>query len=179
MKFQINLATRIYINARRLRFSTAVALLVLGVVLVLNISYIATKYEEINRAATEIATLSGKTKTASKEVPQKQYQALLNKISFANNVIEKKTYDWLSLLNHLEVVVPDGVAITSIEPELKTQGVKLVGVTRGFSNLRVLIEHLEDSKFFTNVYIVSQSEAKLIDNTQGITFNLTCKVINR
>ena len=74
--------------------------------------------------------------------------------------------------------VPDGMAISQLEPDPKSQALKLAGIARSFKNLRIFMEHLEESKYFTDIYLTSQGDAKLSDNTRGISFNLTCKVKN-
>jgi type IV pilus assembly protein PilN len=119
--------------------------------------------------------MEDKFKVAGKGVSGKEYSAVLAKIEFANSVIERKSFNWLALLDRLEMVVPDGVAISSVEPDAKSQTLKLSGVGRNFRKLRTLMENLEDSKYFTEVYLLNQGNAKLGDNTQGVTFSLTCK----
>lgn len=179
MRFNINLATKIYINTKLLKLSTAAAILLLALILILNIRYVAAKSEEMKRLTNEIATLDSKFKTASKGVSEKEYHALLDRIGFANTVIEKKMYNWVDLLDKLEQVVPDGIAISSIDPDPKSHELKLAGIARNFNNLRIFMEHLEDSRSFTDVYLISQGESKLGDTAQGIDFNLTCKVTKK
>ncbi len=91
-------------------------------------------------------------------------------------MIEQKSFDWLMLLDRLESVVPDGIAITAIEPSIKDGGLKLGGVAKGFGNIRKLVENLEDSKFFTDVYLVNQSEMQVSQAEKGLAFNISCKV---
>jgi type IV pilus assembly protein PilN len=124
----------------------------------------------------EITALDSKFKTASRGVSEKEYHALLDRIGFDNTVIEKKMYNWVDLLDKLEQVVPDGIAISSIAPDPKSHELKLAGVARGFNDLRIFMEHLEDSRSLTDVYLLNQGESKLGDAAQGINFNLTCKV---
>lgn len=179
MILRINLATKVYFNARRLKLYSAAAVALLTALVFFNVWDIAAKADEMKRLTNEVAAMDDKFKTASKGVPEKEYRALLDRIDFANNIIDRKTYNWLELLDQLEMVVPDGIAISSIVPDPKSQGLKLAGVSRSFGNLRIFMEHLEESKFFTDVYLTSQGDAKLGDNPQGITFNLTCKVTKK
>jgi type IV pilus assembly protein PilN len=109
-------------------------------------------------------------------VGEKEYQNLLARIRFANAVIAQKSFNWLQLLDRLESVVPDGVAMTSIEPDLKGGGVKLAGVARSFAELRRFAENLEGSKFFTEVYLLGNAERKISESQKGMNFTITCKV---
>jgi type IV pilus assembly protein PilN len=179
MQFKINLATKIYINTRLLKLCT-LATVVLGVLfLFLNIINISTRAGEIKSLSSRLAAMNDKSKAVGKGVSEKEYTAVLAKIDFANAIIEKKMFNWLALLDRLETVVPEGVAISSIEPDPKSQVLKLAGVGRSFKNLRIFMENLEDSKYFTEVYLSSQGNDKLSDSTQGVTFSLTCKVTNK
>ncbi len=185
MIFRINLATRVYINTGLLRVCTLAAVLLLAALLFANVSGVASKVGEAKSMERQIAAMDEKFRTANKGMTQKDYGALLARISFANGIIEKKKYDWLDLFNRLELVVPDGVAVTSLEPDPKTQVLKLVGVARSFKNLRLFLEHLEESKYFTDVYLLSQTEAKFANvppganAPAGISFNLSCKVAGK
>ena len=179
MIFKINLATKIYINNRLLTIYTLGAVFLLASLLFVNINYVVNKSGEMKNLTARIAVLDEKGKTVSKGISEKEYNALQARISFANTTIEKKMYNWLSLLERLEQVVPDGIAISSIEPNQKSQELKLSGIARSFKNLRIFLEHLEDSKFFTDIYLMSQEDAKLSDTSQGISFNLTCRVANK
>jgi type IV pilus assembly protein PilN len=183
MRFNINLATRTYINTKLLKILTAAAVLLLATLLFFNVRNGAVIAAEIKRVTSEIARSDDKSKTTEKAVSEKEYRALMDRIAFANSVIERKTYNWLALLDSLEQVVPDGVAISSIEPETKSQALRLSGIAKNFNNLRTFVEHLEDSKFFSDVYLASQAEAKLGDpnlsTAQWITFNLTCRVVKK
>jgi type IV pilus assembly protein PilN len=176
MRFDINLATKIYINTKLLKLYTAAAISLLAIILILNIRHVAAKSEEMKRLTNEIATLDSKFKIASRGVSEKEYHALLDRIGFANTVIEKKMYNWVDLLDKLEQVVPDGIAISSIDPDPKSHELKLAGIARNFNNLRTFMEHLEDSRSFTDVYLMGQGEPKPGDAVQGFIFNLTCKV---
>lgn len=176
MKFRINLATRIYVDTARLRLCTTLVLVLLLSLSVLNVRSFIARAAEVKRLSGEMAAMDDRAKAASKGVSDSEYRALMARIDFANTVIGKKTYDWLALLDRLESAVPDGVAVSSIEPDPKKQGLKLAGVTRSFASLKGFMERLEDSKYFTDVYLTGQGDTKLGDNTQGITFTITCKV---
>ena len=150
MLFRINLATKIYINTRLLKLCSIAAVLLLVSFLFLNVTNIAAKAGEMKSLANRIAAMDDNLKAANKGVSEKDYTALLARINFANTIIEKKMYNWLELLDRLEMVVPDGVAISSLEPDPKSQVLKLAGIARSFKNLRIFMEHLEDSGYFSD-----------------------------
>lgn len=173
MRFDINLATRYYINERRINLGVAAAAILLGLLLASNIIAFTTASSEIGRLA---ADLTGKTPGELKNVSPQEYQALLSKISAANAIIARKSYNWLGLLDQLEGVVPDGVSISSLTPDPKGGALDISGVALNFKGLRTFVEQMEESRFFTEVYLVSQSESKTSETQKGITFSITCKV---
>lgn len=180
MRLTINLATRIYINMKRLNFFIAGALVLLTILLLFNAMKITAGFKEKGRLSHGITVLEGKSREIkSSAVPEKEYQALLSSIGFANGIIERKTFDWLMLFDRLESVVPDGIAISSIDPSPKDNGLKLAGMAKSFGNLRKLVENLEESKLFSEVYLVSQSNVQGPEGRSAIGFNITCKAMYR
>jgi type IV pilus assembly protein PilN len=178
MRLTINLATRIYINMKRLDLFIAGALVLLALLLLFNAMEITAGFKEKGRLSHGITVLEGKTREMkSSAVPEKEYNSLLSSISFANGIIERKTYDWLMLFERLENAVPDGIAITSIEPSPKDNGLKMAGMAKNFGSLRKLVENLEESKFFTEVYLVSQSNVQGPEGRKATGFNITCKAM--
>jgi type IV pilus assembly protein PilN len=176
MRLTINLATRIYINKRRLNFFIACAFIILTLLLLVNGRKIAAGFGDKGRLDQGIKVLEGKAReTKTSPVPEKEYQALLSSIKFANGIIEQKSFDWLMLFDRLESVVPEGIAIASIEPSPKDDGLKLAGMARNFANLRKFVENLEESNFFTEVYLVSQSNVQGPEGRNVTGFNIACK----
>jgi len=176
MRHTINLATRIYINMRRLNFFIVGALIVLTLLLLVNARNIAAGFGEKGRLSHGIKVLEGSARgTKSAAVPEKEYQTLLAGIKFANGIIEQKSFDWLTLFDKLESVVPEGIAIASIEPSPKDDGLKLAGMAKNFGNLRKFMENLEESKLFTEVYLISQTNVQGPEGRNGTGFSITCK----
>jgi len=176
MRLTINLATRLYINMRQLNYCIIAAFALLALLLLVNVRNIATDFGEIQRLNHGIALLEGKAKKSTgAAVPEKEYQALLARIKFANGLIEQKTYNWLMLLDKLEEIVPDGIAIAAIEPSPKDEGLKLAGMAKNFGNLKKFMENLEESKYFTDIYLVGQTDMQVSPSQKGLGFHITCK----
>jgi type IV pilus assembly protein PilN len=176
MKFTINLATRRYLNLRRIDLLLAVSLLALALLLVVRVREAAYNQAELGRLKTQIATLRPPQRGPAVSEGQLKVQGA--QIAFANAVIERKAMNWLGLLDRLEEVVPDGVAVTSLQPDAKErQQVAINGTARSFSNLRQLLEQMERSRNFSDVYLLSASETKVGKTQQGIAFAVRCKVL--
>ncbi|HBG08060.1 MAG: fimbrial protein [Geobacteraceae bacterium GWC2_58_44] len=177
MKFTTNLATRRYINMRRLNAGLVACFVLLGALLLFKVREVAYNHAELGRIRSLTAAAGNRPGAA--KVSEAQLNALAGKIAFANTLIDKKSVNWLSLLDRLEEVVPNGVALTQIEPNQREQQLKINGVARSFANLRTFLENMEQSKNFSEVYLLGQSETKVGSTQQGLSFAVTCKVSYR
>lgn len=175
MKLTINLATRRYLNLPRLNAALIGTGVVLAALLVYQVREIANNQVEFNKIKRESAAANSGHPGAAPVSPE-QLKSLESGVAFANELIDKKTLNWLALLDKLEGVVPAGVALTQVEPPLKDQALKLTGVAYSFSNLRTLLENMEQSPNFSEVYLLAQNEVKVGKSQQGIGFSITCKV---
>ncbi len=175
MRFTLNLATRSYIDSRQVNLIlggvAGLFLIILG-----GLSY----YVVLQGAAQqqleqEQVVADARIKASGKGVSEKEYQALLGRIKTVNSIITRKSFNWLGFLDWLEVVVPDGVMVTSLEPSLKEGKLTISGVAKNFPTMRKFLENLEDSKFFTDIYLLSQAESKVDETQKGISFSVSCK----
>jgi type IV pilus assembly protein PilN len=175
MRFTLNLATRTYINSRQVNLILGVVGGLLLVILVGLSSLVIMNRGTQQKLETEVAVVEARIKASGKGVSEKEYVALLGKIKLVNGIIQRKSFNWIGFLDWLEVVVPDGVMVTSLEPSLKDGKLKVSGVAKNFQILRKFLENLEDSKFFTDIYLLSQSEAKVDETQKGVSFSVSCK----
>ena len=178
MKLTINLATRRYLNVRRLSATLLISALVLGACLAASLREFAYNRAELDRIRALGALLDRRTGGAPAVDPARA-KALAARIRFANGLIAKKSVNWLKLLDSLEEAVPGGVALTQIEPVPGEAALKIGGVGRSFANLQQLLENMEQSRHFSEVYLLSQSDTKVGLTQQGVVFTLTCKVGDR
>ncbi|QXE91117.1 PilN domain-containing protein [Geomonas subterranea] len=179
MKLTINLATRRYVNLRQLNAVLAASFIVVALLLVYLVRVVANNQVEINKIKGQSAAAS-RGPAGAAPVPAEQMKALEWNIAFANTLIDRKSTNWLALLDKLELVVPPGVALTQVEPSLEDpQALKLGGVALTFENLRSLVENMEQSPNFSEVYLLGQSEHKVGKTQRGYGFTLSCKVGKR
>lgn len=176
MDFTINLATRTYVNTRKVKLVVAVIIVLLLLTLVGIIRELAYNHGEIKRLKSEITGFDEKISGNSKGVPAKEYEMLLAKIRIANTVINKKTVNWLHFLDQLEGATPEGVALLTVEPDSQKYTLRLTGAAKNFSVLRRYFETLEASSYFSNVFLENQAEIKVGENQKGASFTITCQV---
>jgi type IV pilus assembly protein PilN len=173
MRLTINLATRRYVNLRQLNLLLALAFFVAGALALLKVTEIARNAAEISRL--NALGQGSVTREKGPQVSEAQLKSQAARVAFANAAIDRKSMNWLALLDHLEEVVPASVTLTDIAPE-RGRGLKLSGATRNFASLRTLMENMEHSKHFSEVYLLSQSDTKVGLTQEGLFFHISCKV---
>jgi type IV pilus assembly protein PilN len=178
MQFTINLATKTYINQKKLTLVISACIIVLLFFLFINIRIFAFNAGEITRLSNADAALEAKHKIPGRAVSEKEYTELLASVKQANGIIERKAFNWIGLLDNLENVVPEGVAFSAVEPNVKERTLKLSGVAANFKNLQNLMENLERSSYFSNVFLLNQNVFSAAENQKGISFNITCKFVS-
>jgi type IV pilus assembly protein PilN len=173
MNFTINLATRVYVDGRKLNIC-------IGAIVLLLLSWIAfSAYSFIDNLGQLRKFTDYKTRLAAKSgkatVSEGDYTKFLARVKTANNILLRKSYDWLALLESLERLVPSGVALRTLEPVEKGESLRITASARNFPAVRSFVEALESSKEFTEIYLTDQSNLKELNQIKGINFTITCK----
>jgi len=173
MNFSINLATRVYVDFKKVNLWLLLAGVILSCWLFLSIYAFVENAAQLKNFAENKARLSHGTDT--KKVSEADYTEFLANVKNVNSILYRRAYDWLSLLANLERLVPEGVALNRLEPSDKGTVLRLSASARNFSGVRKFIENLESSQAFSEVYLTDQTTTK--EGTQkGLNFTVTCKV---
>lgn len=175
MRFTINLATRTYIDQRLVSRICYAVIALLVLVLSWNTFYAFSNSGELHRLESDIATYEGRLNSRPKDVPEREYTRLLAEIAFFNGVIERKAFNWLGLLEQMEGVTPEGIALISLSPDMKTGETKIEGWAHSFANLRSYMEKLDGSNAFTKVLLLSNRDVMIGVKTHGVQFTISCR----
>ncbi|GFE61611.1 PilN domain-containing protein [Geobacter sp. AOG2] len=175
MRFTINLATRTYVDQRLISQICYAAIVLLVLVLSWNTFVAFSNLGELHRLKSDITTYEGRLNSRPKDVPEREYTHLLAEIAFFNGIIERKAFNWLGLLEQMENVTPEGIALTSLAPDMKSGDVKIEGRAHSFANLRTYMEKLDESKAFTKVLLLSNRDVAISDKVRGIQFTISCR----
>lgn len=157
MRIAINLASRPFVELRplfaQLRLAMG-ALAVLALLLSVGVHFYGIEAQRAGAAMGELKaqTLAVEEKTAANErrMHQPQNQGVLARSQFLNTLFARKAFSWTGVMMDLEHVVPTGVQVTSIDPEISKQGVVTIHlrVTGDRDKAIQLVRNLEVSKRF-------------------------------
>lgn len=105
------------------------------------------------------------------------FNNLKNEVNYINDLLNIRSFSWSDFLSRLEKITPYGISISNIAPSFTTREVMLNGIALSTNNLVNFMKNLQNSSFFTDVFITEQKEIEL--KAQTITeltgFTLTFK----
>lgn len=179
MRFTINLATRTYLDPRLVNRAGVAAMLVLLALLAWNVSRVAVNMGELGRMKSESAAFETRLNSRPAGVSEKEFTRLLASIRFYNDIIDRKAYNWMGLLERVENATPEGIALVSLAPQKGGKELKVEGRATGFGDVRTYVERLNDSKEFTDILLLSHRVLATGEKSSGVQFTISCRVVTR
>jgi type IV pilus assembly protein PilN len=129
MRISVNLATRPFIELRPLFARLRLAMGVLAVLAVGFGFWLHALNAKASVAQAQMNALKAKTVKFQEErsanearMRQPQNMAVLDRSQFLNAVFSRKSFSWTSVMMDLEKVLPAGIQVTSIDPQITKEG---------------------------------------------------------
>jgi Tfp pilus assembly protein PilN len=181
VKVRLNLATSPLENNRRFIFGAAlVGIIALALFLVQ-----ARQTYRSWRESTEIRAETAALQTQMRELrnargdlerafKRPEAQQTMDRAMFLNGLIEQRSFPWTQVFTDLEHLLPEGVRVISIAPEMKDDRVQvklLVGATSDDAKLEFL-KTLEGAKEFTGVQVLSETRPSRPEQTDRVVLDL-------
>ncbi len=108
---------------------------------------------------------------------QVSLDSLEDQISFANQLIIKKSFYWTQFLSDLEKQVPKKVAIRQIQPSFDKGRVKIAGSAKTLLTLTRFMTDLQSDKKFEDVLLLDQKPDLKARVKNTIRFTLTFRYL--
>jgi type IV pilus assembly protein PilN len=186
MRITVNLATRPFIELRplykRLRIWMA-ALFILAI----PVWFLARVEQRKAAVATaRVRTMQGSVRQMQRQ--QQSYQALmrqpqnaavLTQSDFLNDLFRRKAFSWTATMTDLETVLPAGVQVQSIDPQVNPDGHVTIRMRVSGARERAieLVKNLEGSKHFAAPRLATEALATQPNsNGQPMPANATSDV---
>ncbi len=176
MRYTINLATRSCLDHRLLN---SYALLIISTLIALmawNVSQYSSVLGEISLLEGDTAAFQRKALLQDRSVPDADLQQMKGHVRFYNEIIGRKSTNWLSLLEILEKVTPVSIAITAIAPGKSGENWKIDGEARNFRAVQMLFEKLGATSGVSDVLLLSHQNVTFNSGSRILQFSLSCKV---
>jgi Tfp pilus assembly protein PilN len=186
MRYDINLASRPYIDARRFYASWAlllVPLFLIAVVLVgMSITAQMSSREVAHKVRQEnarIAALDQNRAKAEEVMNRPENRDTRDKSRFLNDAIARKAFSWTQVFEELERVMPDKVRVLAIKPEIKDDRVLLVlsiaGETR--ADAVELVRRMETSPSFRQPQLRSEDVTQTPSGGSMVRFEVAATYV--
>ncbi|HTK95254.1 MAG TPA: PilN domain-containing protein [Terriglobales bacterium] len=165
MRFDINLASRRYVDARRLYTNWLMLLVPLALLAAVLTGYAVAAVlgsrkiaRDVRNVEAQIAKLDAARSRADEVMNRPENQDTRDQSRFLNAVIERKAFSWTQVFEELEHIVPPRVHVLSIRPDIKDSRVQLVIVAAGDSREsgQELLRHMETSDSFRDPQLKSE-----------------------
>jgi len=168
MKITINLASQPYVDVRQvlkqLRILMGI-LVLLAIPLWLLLRGERHKAQEatarVNAVENRVRTLEHQQESYRALMRQPQNAAVLTQSDFLNSLFRRKAFSWTATMTDLETVLPAGVQVLSIDPEVaKDGGVTIRLRVSGARDKAVdLVRNLEKSRHFASPRLAGEALA--------------------
>ena len=175
MRFTINIATRTHIDPKLVNRSGYLILALLLCLLAWNINRASWSLGELRQLKADNASYEKRLNSRPTGVSEQDFIRLLAGIKFYNEIIGRKSFNWLGLLEKFEAATPEGIALTVLAPDRKTGLIKIEGHARSFALVRSYLDKLEDSKSFTTILLLSHAGVAAGEKARGVQFSISCK----
>lgn len=177
MRYTINLTTRTYLDNRLIDRIVYCVVALLLTVAAWNIRTMSSHMGEQSRLKSEIAAIESRLGAKPGGISEADFSRQKSRIRFYNEIIDRKSVNWLKQLELFEVATPEGISLSSLTPGKKMEAWKLEGRARSFKLVQQYLEKLEASKSFTNVLLLSHQNIAAGEKVRGVQFSISCKVV--
>jgi type IV pilus assembly protein PilN len=129
MRISVNLASRPFVELRPFLTRLRIVMAVLAVVAIALGIVMHFESQKLTVAEQQMDAVRRRTITAQEEklhnearMRQKGNAEVLNRAHFLNELFLRKSFSWTAVMMDLETVLPTGVQVTSIEPQITPDG---------------------------------------------------------
>ncbi len=179
MRLTINLATRPYVELDRIFRQLRLAIGVLALVAIGLFFWLHARTGQAREQQRQLEAIQARTATLDAERTHNEQRlrlpanaAVLQQVDFLNTLFQRKSFSWTAVLMDLEEVLPAGVQVTSIDPQILSTGE--VNIRMRVSGPREkavqLVRNLEGSHRFIAPRIVGETQQQQEKGT-GVTLS--------
>src|SRR5215469_2530077 len=182
MKTKFNLATAPLENNRRfIAASSLLGAVALAAMLLLALHAVHARRAnremrtEIDRSQEKIRLALRQQESLRNTFKTPQAVEALKRSQFLNGLIEARTFPWTKMFADLEQILPPGVRVTSISPQMDKDGqVKVVLTVSAVNDEQALkfLNSMDASAVFSQVHVTQESHGQKERNMDRVQVNL-------
>lgn len=188
MRLNINLATKPYLDVRRILLLWGGPVVLLAVATVALAGMAISTWREsrdvnakISAVRADVAALDAQRNKALATLHQPQNSKVVDTAKFMNGLIARRSFSWTRAFMQLEEIMPAHLHVVSIAPELQpasnTVLVKLAVAGTSREAALELVKRLEQSPVFRDARISEEDEISEKGTQDTVRFNLTANYV--
>lgn len=169
MRISLNLASQPYVDLRAILKRLRIVMAALAAVSLLLWLFLRVERGKAAAAVAHAAAMQNNVLRLQNQ--QQSYQALmrqpknaavLTQADFLNDLFHRKAFSWTATMTDLETVLPGGVQVMSIDPEVAKDGTVVIHMRVGGARDRAveLVRNLEKSRHFIYPRLANESLAQ-------------------
>ena len=188
MRVTLNLASRPYVELRPLYQRLRVIIAVLAVFAIIFWYALRTEHARaqvaqarVDAIQSQVAAIQAQRQRYEADMRQPKNAAVLNQAKFLNNLFLQKAFSWTAVMIDLERVLPAGVQVLNIDPQVAKDGhvtvrLRILGPhDRGVD----VVRNLEKSRRFLTPRLTAESTETGNSNGQNPNFQNAANVSSR
>ena len=169
MRITLNLASKPYVDLRSILKRLRILMVVLAVLAVPLWYLLRSERGKAADATARVAAMNNNVQRLQNQ--QRSYQALmqqpqnaavLTQSDFLNALFRRKAFSWTATMTDLETVLPTGVQVLSIDPEVAKDGTVTIHLRVSGARDRAveLVRNLEKSRHFASPRLTAEALAQ-------------------
>ena len=179
MEFRLNLASRVYLDRHSVRRWLLLIGALLGVLLAVNLLYgyrYLQQFHLVDAQLTEIdSKLAAQRGRAPSTYTPERFARVMGQIATANQIIDADQFRWTALLGRLEALLPEQVAIRSLEPNYQDRSLQVSAVASDMTAMTELLDALLASADMNQVYLLNQAQAEQANGETIVQFSVVIR----
>ena len=176
MEFRLNLASRVYLDRRSVRRWLCLTVGVMALVLTASLLYVWRNMEQLQLADSRLAEIDARLtaqrgQRASAYTPE-AFTRVMGEVAAANQIIVADQFRWTALLGRFEALLPDDVAIRSLQPNYRDRSLQINPVARNTLAMSKLLDALLGSPDMNQAFLLNQVENEQNDGRSAVQFSI-------
>jgi type IV pilus assembly protein PilN len=169
MKIALNLASQPYVDLRAILKRLRILMVVLALLTAPLYLLLRSERQKSQQATAQVAAMQDKVDRLQRQrqsyellMRQPQNAAVLAQSEFLNSLFRAKAFSWTATMTDLETVLPQGVQVLSIDPQIAKNGDVTIHLRVSGARDRAveLIRNLEKSRHFGSPRLAGESLAQ-------------------
>jgi Tfp pilus assembly protein PilN len=179
MEFRLNLASRVYLDRRSVRRWLLLVGGLLALLLASSLLYAYSNFAQLRLVDSRLAELDARLTSQRGRVTiaytPENFARVMGQVGAANEIIAADQFRWTALLSRLEKLLPDDVAIRSLQPNYRDHSLHITAVARDTAAMTGLLDALLASADMQQAFLLNQSPGEQPDGESVVQFTIVIR----